>query len=247
MTHTNYPTEYTLEDLQPVTEWVEVPYFRNGVRAGLPNDNGDYDYEQISVPKAMAFDACLCIRVKGDSMRDFHLLEDDEIMVRTGAVPDSGDIVVARVDGGFTVKTFYEGADSHRWLLPGNENYSPLPIDGTCEVEIVGVVESIRHLKPHIALTECAQIMRRSEHVQEYSPLLTRRAIVEMRSQQVNDALKRAAQSTVSAFISELHQQELMGYVSFREMPVRQLVQLVNAHYGTAFGYENFRRHLKAV
>ena len=43
----------TLEDFRPI-EWVEVPYYSSGVRAGIPERPGDEAYETISIPKEFA-------------------------------------------------------------------------------------------------------------------------------------------------------------------------------------------------
>ena len=37
-------------------EWVDVPYYPNGVRAGVPMDAGDDNHETIAVPRAFAAD-----------------------------------------------------------------------------------------------------------------------------------------------------------------------------------------------
>ncbi|MCQ2340582.1 MAG: hypothetical protein MJZ79_07405 [Paludibacteraceae bacterium] len=42
----------TLEDFRPI-EWVEVPYYSSGVRAGIPERPGDEAYETISIPKEL--------------------------------------------------------------------------------------------------------------------------------------------------------------------------------------------------
>ncbi|MCG7598713.1 transcriptional repressor LexA [Halomonas sp. McH1-25] len=81
------------------------------------------------------------LRVRGLSMRDIGILEGDLLAVhRTNRVRD-GQIVVARLEDEVTVKRFRR--DGHTvWLLPENDEFSPIEIDlrqQELEVEGVGV------------------------------------------------------------------------------------------------------------
>ena len=68
------------------------------------------------------------LRVRGMSMRDAGILEDDLLAVARTPEARSGQIVVARVDEEVTVKTFQRHGALVR-LLPANPDFSPIEID----------------------------------------------------------------------------------------------------------------------
>jgi len=65
-----------------------------------------------------------CLRVRGDSMEP-RLVEGDVVIVRHQQSADTGDIVVAMIDGETTVKKF-KSHENGVELIPFNDKYSPL-------------------------------------------------------------------------------------------------------------------------
>ena len=82
---------------------------------------------------------CFALRVRGDSMINAGILPGDLVVVRPQSTADDGQIVVARLEDEATVKRLSR-RDGQVWLLPENENYSP--IDGT-NAELIGVVRGV--------------------------------------------------------------------------------------------------------
>ena len=82
---------------------------------------------------------CFALRVRGDSMLNAGILPGDKVVVRPQSTADDGQIVVARLEDEATVKRLSR-RDGQVWLLPENENYSP--IDGT-NAELIGVVRGV--------------------------------------------------------------------------------------------------------
>ena len=82
---------------------------------------------------------CFALRVRGDSMVNAAILDGDMVVVRPQANADDGQIVVARIGDEATVKRLSR-KNGEIWLMPENENYSP--IDGT-EAEIIGIVKAV--------------------------------------------------------------------------------------------------------
>lgn len=80
------------------------------------------------------------LKVRGDSMIEAGIFEGDMVLVRTQAVADSGDIVVARVDDETTVKRFRRH-NGRTYLEPANPAYKI--IEGV-PFNIVGVVVEVR-------------------------------------------------------------------------------------------------------
>lgn len=85
---------------------------------------------------------CFALKVKGDSMVDAGIFENDLVIVapRTDAV--NGDIIVAMLEDEVTVKTFEKKKEQVR-LIPQNENYKPIEIDKSKEFKIVGKVTGV--------------------------------------------------------------------------------------------------------
>jgi repressor LexA len=79
------------------------------------------------------------LKVVGDSMIDLAICDGDFVVIRSQKTAEKGEIVAAMIDGEATVKTFSK-KDGHYWLLPANDNYSPIPADNA---EILGKVKAV--------------------------------------------------------------------------------------------------------
>lgn len=81
-------------------------------------------------------DPVFMLTVKGDSMINAGILDGDNVIVRQTNTARNGDMVVALVEDGATVKTFYK-ENGHFRLQPENDDYDPIIADN---VEILGEV-----------------------------------------------------------------------------------------------------------
>ncbi len=80
------------------------------------------------------------LKVNGDSMIDAGILEGDLVLVERGITPRDGDIVIAEVDNGWTMKYFEKKGSCVR-LIPGNQKYKPIiPRE---ELAIAAVVKAV--------------------------------------------------------------------------------------------------------
>lgn len=84
-------------------------------------------------------DEYFALRVRGESMINAGILPDDLVVVRQQRTANNGEIVVALLEDEATVKRF-QRRGSEVWLLPENENYSP--IDGRY-AQIMGRVTAV--------------------------------------------------------------------------------------------------------
>lgn len=158
-----------LQDAGWAPEWcdVPVPMITNTVQAGVPTEVGDVSFDEYTlVPKSLVGrGALMCITVRGDSMEDCGIQEGDVLSVQ---ITDDcrgireGDIVVAEVDGGITVKTFFRDERGDVWLLPRNEKYLPIHLTEGMNVRIVGKVKELRREAPHTSTSEMLKIMKRA-------------------------------------------------------------------------------------
>ena len=84
------------------------------------------------------------IRVKGDSMKDAGILEGDLVVVEKTATAKRGDVVVAIVDGQFTLKRL--DVERGQFVLkPENKAYPVIRPEGTLEIfgVMVGLVRKL--------------------------------------------------------------------------------------------------------
>lgn len=86
-------------------------------------------------------EASFCLRVSGDSMIDAGIQEGDMVIVERGRTPRVDDIVIAEVDGEWTMK-YYKKKGRQVWLEPANKKYKPIEPEEELKVEavVVGVV-----------------------------------------------------------------------------------------------------------
>ena len=70
-------------------------------------------------------DQSYLVKIKGDSMIDAGIRPGDLVIVERGRTARDGDIVIAQVDGEWTMKT-YEKRGSVVKLLAANKKYTPI-------------------------------------------------------------------------------------------------------------------------
>ena len=110
------------------------------VAAGNPIEAIENPTNMISVPKHLLKGGFryFALTVKGDSMIEAGILENDVLVCRSTKEARNGQIVVAVLNGEATVKTFSQQKKAIE-LLPANKNYSPIVIDESVEdFKIVG-------------------------------------------------------------------------------------------------------------
>ena len=91
------------------------------------------------VPFEGSGEGLFALNVRGDSMKDAAILEDDVVIVRRQPTADNGQIVVALIDDEATVKRL-RLEKGHVWLMPENPAYQPIDGEGC---SILGVVVAV--------------------------------------------------------------------------------------------------------
>lgn len=118
-----------------------MPVFSTAIRAGFPSPAEDYIEHRLDLNDLVQHkEATFFAWVEGDSMQDFGIKDGDLLMIDKSLQAEIGDIVVAEVDGFFTVKKVGSGV-----LLAGNPAYQPIPINPETGVLIWGVVVRVIH------------------------------------------------------------------------------------------------------
>jgi repressor LexA len=115
------------------------------VAAGQPILAEENVEEYVSVPDAAGGqDGRYLLRVRGDSMKNAGIFEDDLVVVQPQDTAQNGEIVVALLGEEATVKRFFREAD-HIRLQPENEEMEPIR---SKEVKVLGrVVGLMRSLR----------------------------------------------------------------------------------------------------
>ena len=113
------------------------------VAAGAPIE-AVLNYEAVCIPRDMMRKGRMfALRVRGDSMIDEQIREDDLIILRSQQTAENGQTVVALLDGSdATVKRFYRGRN-HVRLEPANPRYKPLIVKPADRLQIQGVVVGV--------------------------------------------------------------------------------------------------------
>lgn len=142
-------------------EVVKVPYFDCGVQAGVPTDSGNTPSGKMYIPTELLGDGVVyTVTVRGESMIDYDIREGDRLIVHCQRTAESGDIIIARINGACTVKTFFEDEDGDVWLIPGNPDFSPIHLQADDVNEIIGVVKQIIHESPRTSYRDCMRAIK---------------------------------------------------------------------------------------
>jgi len=110
------------------------------VSAGFPTPAED-SYETFDIVSHIVRHpaATFFMRVAGDSMTGAGISDGDLLVVDRSIEAQSGDIVVAVLDGEFTIKRFRRNG-SNIELVPENSKYRKITLNEGMELEIWGVV-----------------------------------------------------------------------------------------------------------
>jgi repressor LexA len=113
------------------------------VAAGQPI-KAEEAYEGSIEPLEMFGDVSgmFALRVRGDSMIDAGILENDYVLVRSQDHANGGEIVVALLEDEATVKYYHPRRGSIE-LVPANPKYEPIVVGPDAGLRILGVVRGV--------------------------------------------------------------------------------------------------------
>ena len=112
------------------------------VEAGFPSPAEEELVDTLSLDDLLIQnrDATFLLKVSGDSMTGAGIMPGDMVLVDKGRTPKSGDIVIAEVDGEWTMKYFRKRGDTIT-LVAANPKYQP--IKPKRELKVGGVVTAV--------------------------------------------------------------------------------------------------------
>ena len=132
--------EYPALDSPSIT----LPLYSSKVPAGFPSPAEDHVEKRLDPSEYLIdqADATFFATIQGQSMMDVGLLPGDKVVVDRSKEPSIGDIVLAVVDGEFTIKTLGRKKDGAPRLIPANSTgaFPVIEIKEGMQFEIWGVV-----------------------------------------------------------------------------------------------------------
>ena len=96
-----------MDSLDSVAKKLKIPLLSDLVSAGFPSPADDYTEENIDLNEHLISNpfSTFFLRVRGDSMINAGIKDRDLIIVDKSLIAKPGNIVIAILDGDFTVKT----------------------------------------------------------------------------------------------------------------------------------------------
>lgn len=162
------------KDMRPMLCDTEVPLYDASVPCGNPTLCPDDFVETVLLPKELlSIHPEFVVTVKGDSMKDAGIESGDAVKVMGDTKPYDGDIVLASIDGEYTLKTYFEDEEGRIWLVPQNEDYVPILLDGSKPVKIYGKVKEIMKTAHRVPTKLCAKAVKRALKAKEVKPKIS--------------------------------------------------------------------------
>jgi len=125
---------------------LKLPCASSQVQAGFPSPADDFVEKSIDLNEELIRnpEATFFVRVQGNSMKDAHIQDGDILVVDRSIQPKDNQIVVAMLDGDFTVKRLRKRGEQH-FLEAENASFAPIPVGENQELVIWGVVTFVIH------------------------------------------------------------------------------------------------------
>lgn len=123
-----------------------APLFLNTIPAGFPSPAEDYIESQLDLNELIVKHptATFFVKVEGESMSGASIHSGDMLVVDRSLEAKNGRIIVAKVDGEFTVKRLVVG-EGGTVLQSENPLYPSLAINPESDFEVWGVVTYVIH------------------------------------------------------------------------------------------------------
>ena len=128
-----------------------LPLFAAQVKAGFPSPADDFMEQRLDLNEHLIQHpaATFFVRVDGDSMIGAGIHQGDILIVDRSLEPLNGRIVIAVIDGAFTVKRIRIGGASGReaqiFLEPENPAFQRIRIQPESDFQVWGVVTYVIH------------------------------------------------------------------------------------------------------
>ena len=130
-----------MDSFDSTTKKFKIPLLTDSVSAGFPSPADDYTEENIDLNEHLISNpfSTFFLRVKGDSMLNAGINDKDLIIVDKSLIAKPGNIVIAMIDGEFTIKRL-SIKNNELYLKSENHNYPDFRFKNHIDVQIWGVV-----------------------------------------------------------------------------------------------------------
>ena len=130
-----------MDSFDSATKRFRIPLLNDSVSAGFPSPADDYTEENIDLNEHLISNpfSTFFLRVKGESMINAGIKDTDLIIVDKSLIAKPGNIVIAMIDGEFTIKRLSIKNDE-LYLKAENHNYPDFRFKNHIDVQIWGVV-----------------------------------------------------------------------------------------------------------
>ena len=133
-------TEFELPRLDHIP--INLPLYSSKVSAGFPSPAEEHVEKRLD-PNDFLIDqedATFFVTIQGYSMIEVGLFPGDKGVVDRSKTPNIGDIVLAVINGEFTIKTLDKHKSGGLRLLSANKEFKPIEITKEMQFEVWGVV-----------------------------------------------------------------------------------------------------------
>ena len=128
-----------MDSFDSTTKRFRIPLLNDSVSAGFPSPADDYTEENIDLNEHLISNpfSTFFLRVRGESMINAGIKDKDLIIVDKSLIAKPGDIVIAMIDGEFTIKRLSIKNDE-LYLKAENHNYPDFRFKNHIDVQIWG-------------------------------------------------------------------------------------------------------------
>ena len=125
---------------------LSFPLYNDQVQAGYPSPAEDAPVDKLDLGSYLVQNpaSTFFVKVTGESMTGAGIFPDDLLIVDRSVAASNGDVVVAVVDGEFTVKRLFISKRKIE-LRPENDKVSPISLNDESELNVWGVVKNVIH------------------------------------------------------------------------------------------------------
>ena len=130
-----------MDSFDSTTKKFKIPFLTDSVSAGFPSPADDYTEENIDLNEHLISNpfSTFFLRVKGHSMVNAGIKDNDLIIVDKSLRAKTGNIIIAMVDGEFTIKRL-SIKNNELYLKAENPNYPDFRFKNHIDIQIWGVV-----------------------------------------------------------------------------------------------------------
>ena len=130
-----------MDSFDSTTKKFKIPLLTDSVSAGFTSPADDYTEENIDLNEHLISNpfSTFFLKVKGDSMINAGIKDKDLIIVDKSLTARPGNIIIAMIDGEFTIKRL-SIKNNELYLKAENHNYPDFKFKNHIDLQIWGVV-----------------------------------------------------------------------------------------------------------